>query len=108
MKYVYVFLAFLILSAFTYPLSGSASVSEFNEYGMKHVNLESLEGEWTEIPSKTNVPLDKTWTVKFTKSMTLEDIDAITIERNKELIPIFISLKSNDEIIGPNPIPGPR
>lgn len=78
----------------------------FNEYGFKvntdlltnNITSMSVINDWEYFPSKSNTPLDKVWTVKFSSAVSLGKIDAIVIERNNEFIPVKIQVSDNNEI----------
>lgn len=104
-------LAFLLLlsttgNVFANGFSQLVDSIEFDNYGIKvnrstsieDIKLMSTIDNWETFDSKSNVPLNKVWTVKFSSLVTLSKIDAIVIERGNEFIPVNIKISAVDEI----------
>jgi len=80
----------------------------FNEYGIaKGVNISANDGNytlfsnssnWEYFPVEKNVPLNKAWTVVFSKEFTIDEIDGIVIQKDDKFIPVEIELSGNDRV----------
>lgn len=105
-------LAFCLALAVVFPLQTLASEeNQFDEYGFrKNLNEAELnsfnEGDeraltsemWETFPSKSQVPLHKEWSINFSGIATHDKIDAIVIERDRQYIPVKITLRNSKEV----------
>ena len=90
-------LVFVLLLSFFIATNTHANISNFNTYGLKG-NASSIKDLPTFEPSKLitlgkheNVELSKTWTINFTKTATANNVQAVAIVYNDQLIPVTIS-----------------
>lgn len=96
----------MILSIiFSMNVFAKEETPKFDEYGFnisKRVTsfsqLKASSIEWTTFETKEDVPLDKFWTINFSKDVQINQIEAIVIERNEEFIPVRIVLVEGSEV----------
>lgn len=51
-----------------------------------------LDEKWEILPEKYDVPLDKEWTIKFSREFQISEIDGIVIEKNNNFFPVAIEM----------------
>ncbi|WOV84749.1 Ig-like domain-containing protein [Sporosarcina jeotgali] len=72
-----------------------------DQFGIKNETLVTARlqaGEWNEFPLKTDVPLEKEWTVTFNQEVTLNKVDGAVIEKSGEFIPVKISISGLNQL----------
>lgn len=83
--------------------------AEFDEFGFR-IGTEarrtatlSSGANFIDLGTEKNVPLQKMWTVRFSRGVRLDDIEAITIQREQEFVPVRIGLgtTSNHIVVSP-------
>lgn len=47
--------------------------------------------KWQQLPTKNDVPIDKVWTIKFSRSFSAEEISAITVQCDDSFVPVRIN-----------------
>lgn len=57
--------------------------------------------DWIELTEMTEVPIVKTFTIKFNKDIKMKDIDGIVIESNGMFIPATMKLKEDEVTVTP-------
>ncbi|WP_077369474.1 PPC domain-containing protein [Anaerosalibacter sp. Marseille-P3206] len=94
-------------SVFAEPIESELG---FNEYGFKTLdkqllaeekllgNMRAKSSNWETFPSKTNIDLEKVWTVKFSSTVNMENLDGIAIEKDNQFIPVRITKTKYDTI----------
>jgi len=100
---------FLLAFSFTNPTFANEDdySSQFDEYGIKTgvtlsaeeierssqaVNVLSTDSLWETLPAKSDVHLNKDWTISFNRSFTINDIDGIVIEGEGLFLPVKVRL----------------
>lgn len=74
---------------------------EMNKYGIKNETtvLEQDDATtWIELPAKTNVPLQKSWTVNFSQEVSYDKIDGAVIEQGNKYIPVEIDFSGRKSL----------
>lgn len=93
--------------------SNSFALNEFNDYGIKagaeiaNVSQKKLGTDnWKVISAKTDVSASKDWTLKFSDTFSIEDINGIVIQSVKEntFIPVRIKLFPTAREISVSPV----
>ena len=99
-------LVFTILITPSLILANNNENLDFDEYGFRlnsnkavARSLASRNVSWETFPSKTNVPLDKMWTIEFSHTVTMDKIDAVVIEQGNQYIPVTISKTANNKLV---------
>lgn len=54
--------------------------------------------DFIQYPAQSGVSLDKTWTIKFTSSIDMNKIDGILVQKDKEFVPVDITISDTDKI----------
>lgn len=75
--------------------------AEINKFGIQ--NAVAVEEQidavtWTELPTKTDVPLKKSWTVNFSQTVSYDKIDGAVIEQGEKFIPVEIDFPGKKSI----------
>lgn len=116
--FIYVIALLLLLSISTPTFAAEGNILEdveldsnlFNEFGIKkgvtilpennenasRINslstLSTTSSKWETLPEKSNISLNKDWTIAVSRTFTIDDIDGIVIEKDGAFIPIRIRL----------------
>lgn len=82
---------------------------DFDEFGFRietdgrRAASLSNGSNFVDLGTAQNVPLQKMWTVHFSKNVNLNDIEAITIQRDQEFVPVRIGLGTTSHHIVVSP-----
>lgn len=108
-----IFLLIVTILTFSIPVLTLAEAVEFNEeeyifdeYGFRldykqRPTIQTFSTnnfEWETFPSKSNVPLDKMWTVEFSRSFNIKEVDAAVIEHGNQFIPVTITKTASNKL----------
>ncbi len=58
---------------------------------------DDMDDNWTILPKKEDVSLDKSWNIRFNREFSIEEIDGIVIERDNKFIPVIVQLIPEDK-----------
>lgn len=54
--------------------------------------------DFIQLPSKTNVSLDKMWTIKFSSDISIDKIEGIVVQKDAQFVPVNITVSDKDKI----------
>lgn len=61
--------------------------------------VKASEEKFTSFPSKTNVSLEKMWTVTFSREVTMDEVEGVVVQKGLDFIPTNISIVGKDKIL---------
>lgn len=101
-----VYIVCFIIMCFSSPkvFASSNTNANLNEIGVKINKVQSVfysnntTDSWRDLPAKSNVALDKPWTIGFTDEVTMDKIDGIVIQKDSDFIPVNIAIVDQKQI----------
>lgn len=95
-KVIKTFLLMLILIiGFNFKASAASEEVFYNKANIQDLVASSSNSSFKQLPSKSNVDLNKGWTINFTGEVTKDKIDGIVIQKDSVIIPITMTIIDN-------------
>lgn len=76
----------------------AAEVTYQNKANTKLLMSSALSDSFRQLPSKSNVSLNKTWTVTFTSDVTMDKVDGVLVQKGSDFVPVNISITGSNKM----------
>lgn len=97
-KVKFILLLFTLIFALNFKVSAREKIF-FNKVDTKILYKSALNStDFIQYPARSGISIDKIWTIKFTSSVDMNKIDGILVQKDKEFVPVNITISDTDKI----------
>lgn len=76
----------------------AAEITFHNKVSNKLLMSSALSDSFRQLPSKSNVSLDKTWTVTFTSDVTMDKVEGVLVQKDSDFVPVNIAISGQNKM----------